>query len=209
MGSTTVPQLPRTLEPAPTAASEPASSALGPADQPTDGPIPSALSRRGFLRGAAIAGGGLVAATLAACTPGRRAELDLRPRLERGRGRGEPELRGEPPRVAQRGRDRRGLGRRLALRVGRRAASRSRRLDPARPRCPDRHPALHRQPRPGPQGHLRPGRVRQARRDPRRRRRLPRAPEEAGVRPGPEPRPDRRPPAAQADRSRTESRSST
>ncbi len=70
MGSTTVPQLPRTLEPAPTAASEPASSALGPADQPTDGPIPSALSRRGFLRGAAIAGGGLVAATLAACAPG-------------------------------------------------------------------------------------------------------------------------------------------
>jgi FtsP/CotA-like multicopper oxidase with cupredoxin domain len=33
-------------------------------------PIGEALSRRGFLRGAAIAGGGLVAATIASCTPG-------------------------------------------------------------------------------------------------------------------------------------------
>ncbi len=70
MSSTTVPQLPLTLEPAPTAASEPAVGTLGPAGQPTDGPIPSALSRRGFLRGAAIAGGGLVAGTLASCAPG-------------------------------------------------------------------------------------------------------------------------------------------
>jgi FtsP/CotA-like multicopper oxidase with cupredoxin domain len=40
---------------------------------PTDASDPlagGALSRRGFLRGAAVAGGGLVAASLAACTPG-------------------------------------------------------------------------------------------------------------------------------------------
>jgi FtsP/CotA-like multicopper oxidase with cupredoxin domain len=34
-----------------------------------DQPFAGAVSRRGFLRGAAIAGGGLVAATLASCTP--------------------------------------------------------------------------------------------------------------------------------------------
>jgi manganese oxidase len=34
-----------------------------------DEPFSGAVSRRGFLRGAAIAGGGLVAATLASCTP--------------------------------------------------------------------------------------------------------------------------------------------
>ena len=43
-------------------------------DEPTAASItelldPSGLSRRGFLRGAAIAGGGLVAATIASCTP--------------------------------------------------------------------------------------------------------------------------------------------
>ena len=43
--------------------SDPAADVLGV-------PIGEALSRRGFLRGAAIAGGGLVAATIASCTPG-------------------------------------------------------------------------------------------------------------------------------------------
>src|SRR3954469_20569138 len=35
----------------------------------TDAPILDTLSRRGFLRGAALAGGGIVATTLAACAP--------------------------------------------------------------------------------------------------------------------------------------------
>ena len=34
------------------------------------GIIDAAVTRRGFLRGAALAGTGLVAATVAACTPG-------------------------------------------------------------------------------------------------------------------------------------------
>jgi len=34
------------------------------------GLVDSAVTRRGFLRGAALAGTGLVAATVAACTPG-------------------------------------------------------------------------------------------------------------------------------------------
>jgi manganese oxidase len=47
-------------------AAAPAGKPANPADQPPPG---SALSRRGFLRGSALAGGGLVAATLAACAP--------------------------------------------------------------------------------------------------------------------------------------------
>ncbi len=43
---------------------------VDPSPDPAGGPSDSALSRRGFLRGAAIAGGGLVAATIAACAPG-------------------------------------------------------------------------------------------------------------------------------------------
>ena len=38
-------------------------------DLPTPESVDSALSRRGFLRGAALAGGGLVAVSLAACAP--------------------------------------------------------------------------------------------------------------------------------------------
>jgi len=38
-------------------------------DLPTLNPVDSALSRRGFLRGAALTGGGLLAAGLAACAP--------------------------------------------------------------------------------------------------------------------------------------------
>ena len=49
-------------------------SALGPAmPQITTTPAPTTatdLSRRGFLRGAVLAGGGVVAATVVACTPG-------------------------------------------------------------------------------------------------------------------------------------------
>src|SRR5688572_12323255 len=38
---------------------------------PATGPlVPDALSRRGFLRAAALTGGGLAAASIAACTPG-------------------------------------------------------------------------------------------------------------------------------------------
>jgi FtsP/CotA-like multicopper oxidase with cupredoxin domain len=43
---------------------------VDPSPDPAEGSSDSALSRRGFLRGAAIAGGGLVAATIAACAPG-------------------------------------------------------------------------------------------------------------------------------------------
>src|SRR3990170_8565170 len=49
------------------------SSAAEPTSLPTDaGPQPPVgpdLTRRGFLRGAALTGGGLMAATLAACAP--------------------------------------------------------------------------------------------------------------------------------------------
>ena len=38
-------------------------------DLPTPDPVDSALTRRGFLRGAALAGGGLMAVGLAACAP--------------------------------------------------------------------------------------------------------------------------------------------
>jgi len=47
-------------------AAEPADSPAGAGDQ---SPITTELTRRGFLRGAAITGGGLMAATLAACAP--------------------------------------------------------------------------------------------------------------------------------------------
>jgi FtsP/CotA-like multicopper oxidase with cupredoxin domain len=43
---------------------------VDPSPDPAGEPPGSALSRRGFLRGAAIAGGGLVAASIAACAPG-------------------------------------------------------------------------------------------------------------------------------------------
>jgi len=39
-------------------------------DLPAEPLIPDALSRRGFLRTAALAGGGLAAASIAACAPG-------------------------------------------------------------------------------------------------------------------------------------------
>ncbi len=42
-------------------------------------PAHSALSRRGFLRGAAIAGGGLIATGIAACTPGTAANWTFGP----------------------------------------------------------------------------------------------------------------------------------
>ncbi len=42
-------------------------------------PAHSALSRRGFLRGAAIAGGGLIATGIAACTPGTTASWTFGP----------------------------------------------------------------------------------------------------------------------------------
>ncbi|MFZ5853429.1 MAG: multicopper oxidase family protein [Chloroflexota bacterium] len=42
-------------------------------------PAHSALSRRGFLRGAAIAGGGLIATGIAACTPGTTANWTFGP----------------------------------------------------------------------------------------------------------------------------------
>ena len=42
--------------------------AAGPTDA-ADTPTDDALSRRRFLRGAALAGGGVVAATVAACAP--------------------------------------------------------------------------------------------------------------------------------------------
>ncbi len=45
--------------------------AVDPSPDPVEqGPAASAISRRGFLRGAVVAGGGLVAATIASCTPG-------------------------------------------------------------------------------------------------------------------------------------------
>lgn len=49
--------------------------------QPQDAlqPVNPHLSRRGFLRGAAIAGGGLVAAGIAACTPGTTANWTFGP----------------------------------------------------------------------------------------------------------------------------------
>ena len=73
------------------------------------------------------------------------------------------------------------------------------RLD--RPRCrgPRQGPPLHRRSRPGAQGHLPAPVVRQARRDPRRRGRLSGARPEAGLRPGPAARPQRRADAAEAD----------
>src|SRR5689334_10360217 len=39
----------------------------------TSSPLDSAVTRRGFLRGAAVAGGGLVVAGIAACAPGSQA----------------------------------------------------------------------------------------------------------------------------------------
>ena len=51
--------------PDPQATSQPVADAGEPA-----GLVDSAVTRRGFLRGAALAGTGLVAATVAACTPG-------------------------------------------------------------------------------------------------------------------------------------------
>jgi len=47
-------------------------------------PAHSALSRRGFLRGAAIAGGGLIATGIAACTPGTTASWTFGPTLNPG-----------------------------------------------------------------------------------------------------------------------------
>ena len=51
----------------PTVTDSPAASPVEPA-QPSDGEAPSQLTRRGFLRAAGVAGGGLVAASVAACT---------------------------------------------------------------------------------------------------------------------------------------------
>jgi hypothetical protein len=45
------------------------STSSDPSPDEADQPTASGLSRRGFLRGAAIAGGGIVAATIAACAP--------------------------------------------------------------------------------------------------------------------------------------------
>ena len=88
---------------------------------------------------------------------GRSAELDLRPRLEPGRWRRQPQLRGEPSRVAERGR---GLGSRVrgcvAVRLGDERRADPGGLDRARRRRAQRDPPLHRQSRPGAQGHLRP-----------------------------------------------------
>ncbi|GEM_PF-822276 len=58
-------------------------------DDPRTGADPngtelSRLSRRGFLRGAAIAGGGLVAATIASCTPGGAPTWTYGPALSPG-----------------------------------------------------------------------------------------------------------------------------
>jgi FtsP/CotA-like multicopper oxidase with cupredoxin domain len=47
-------------------------------------PVNPSLSRRGFLRGAAIAGGGLVAAGIAACTPGATANWTFGPAASPG-----------------------------------------------------------------------------------------------------------------------------
>ena len=62
-------------------------------DLPTPDPVDNALTRRGFLRGAALAGGGLVAVGLAACAPAAAPGLDVRPDTAR-----------PPPRRAERGR---------------------------------------------------------------------------------------------------------
>ncbi len=62
-----------------------ASDTLGARDDAADGITASALSRRGFLRTAAIAGGGLVAASLAACTtPGGRPSWTYGPGVPSG-----------------------------------------------------------------------------------------------------------------------------
>ena len=62
-----------------------ASDALGAPDDAAGGITASALTRRGFLRTAAIAGGGLVAASLAACTtPGGRPSWTYGPGLPSG-----------------------------------------------------------------------------------------------------------------------------
>ncbi len=66
----------------------PAASIIGAMDMMTHDPVPTAdpnpidpsLSRRRFLRGAAVAGGGLVAASLAACAPSATAGWTYGPR---------------------------------------------------------------------------------------------------------------------------------
>jgi len=54
--------------------------------QPQDAlqPVNPSLSRRGFLRGAAIAGGGLIATGIAACTPGATANWTFGPATSAG-----------------------------------------------------------------------------------------------------------------------------
>ncbi len=203
------------LEPA----NEP-STAVPTSDPP---PLADGWSRRSFLRGAAVAGGGLVAAGIAACTPGGAATWTFGPQMTRPSGGREPERGGGRP-TAIRGLARwttrvRAFRRRPGLRVGRRHSfgarvgvgprlrigpalrldrAHSGRLDRARHRRAQRHPPLHRQSRAGAQGHLRRRGVREAGRHPRRSRRLPRAEPEAGVRPGAAAGPQRRADASHA-----------
>ena len=65
-----------------------------PPDQPAL--IPDSLSRRGFLRAAALTGGGLAAASIAACAPAAAPGLDV-----------QPEPLGRPERTGRRARARR------------------------------------------------------------------------------------------------------
>ena len=173
-------------------------------DEPTPASItelldPSGLSRRGFLRGAAIAGGGLVAATIASCTPAGAPTWTYPPGKSPA-----PNASGAAASDAHASHEAASASPAPSAGAAASAAASPSEPIPAGWTQHDvdaRHgrPALPRQPRTGPQGHLRRRRLRQARRHPRRRRRLPRAEPEAGLRPGPAARPERHPPAAQAD----------
>ena len=155
------------------------------------------LTRRGFLRVAGLTGGGLVAA---ASPPAR-----LRPPPPGASAPRPPAARPRPPRQRRHRSRRRPHRGRSAGRPSASAAPSPRRdanipagwtehdvdaRDVVRRYLGNLAPAL--------KGIYGDAGVRQARRDPRRRRRLPGARREAGVRPGPAARPQRRPHAAQA-----------
>ncbi len=141
-----------------------------------------ALSRRRFLRNAALTGGGLVAAAgLAACAPaGSAAGWTFGPDLAAASA--APEAGASPSASA--------AASHTCIRSPAASASAgpgrpdAGRLERTRRRGPGRRPPLHREPRAGACRHLSGAGLHQARRDPRRRGRLPRARGQAGLRPG-------------------------